>query len=87
MQPVTPSRSTPSPSAADATKPLDHPDNLLGTGALPADLEGTLRADGIRFATRLATGDGHTFLLCGSRPPDEAAVDMLRDAWHVRQCV
>ena len=87
MQPVTPSRPTSSPSATDATKPLDHPDNLLGTGALPADLEATLRAGGARFATRLATSDGHTFLLCGSRPPDEAAVDMLRDAWRVRQYV
>ncbi len=83
-----PRRSAPSAPTADyAAEPLDHPDNLLGTGALPADLDGTLRADGIRFATRLTTSNGHTFLLCGCRSPNDAGVDMLRDALQVRQCV
>lgn len=74
------------PSTAEAT-PVQHPDNLLNTGSLPTDLEAKLLAGGIRFATKLQTPNGHTFLLCGQRSPSEAGADLLRDALRVRQSI
>ena len=64
---------------------VQHPDNLLDSDSLSANLAGKLLADGIRFAIQLQTSTGHSFLLCGRRCPSEAGADMLRDALRVRQ--
>ena len=76
-------RAVTQPSRARSSVP--HPDNLLNTGRLPSNVEKKLRNDGIRFATKLQTSNGHTFLLCGQRCPCEAGADMLRDALRVRR--